>query len=287
MATLAWSALPKPEVNVRRRLLALTSALLLTAGALAVGAGPARAADNIIATSVALNEGADCADADLDIGMDATTTDTETGLVTNLAGEVLGEFEQPGDWDGTNEVHEGYGLSIDPDQAEGTVIGSYASIGTAPLTSSSAVEWFVLYRCSNGGENVVIFSCFGDLGTCPTTAEEGAAAAFGATVSPTEVAPGGTLTVAGEGCVYPLAGAVLLRDGTGIGVGDVVEPNADGTFQIDLVVPAGLAAGPLTVQIDCGFDGQTVLSETVEVEVLGTAPPTAPPPVVANPQFTG
>ena len=82
--------------------------------------------------------------------------------------------------------------------------------------------------------------------------------------------------------MYPLAGAVLLRGGTGIGVGDVVEPNADGSFEIELVVPADLPAGPLTVQIDCGFDGQTVLSDVVEVEVLG-----AVTPVVATPRFTG
>ncbi len=264
-------------------MLAVTGTLLVTAGGVAVGAGSASAAENIIATSVALSPtGADCTAAGLDIGMDATATDTETGLVTNLAGEVLGEFEQAGDWDGFDGVEAGFGPAISPDQAEGTVIGSYASIGTAPLSSSSAVEWFVLYRCSNSGENVVLQTCFGDLGTCPTTAEEGAAAAFGATVSPTEVQPGGTLTVEGEGCVYPLAGAVLLRDGTGIGVGDVVEPNADGSFEIELVVPADLSAGPLTVQVDCGFDGQTVLSDTVEVEVLG-----AVAPVVATPRFTG
>ena len=176
---------------MRRLLLAVTGTLLVTAGGVAVGAGSASAAENIIATSVALSPtGADCTAAGLDIGMDATATDTETGLVTNLAGEVLGEFEQAGDWDGFDGVEAGFGPAISPDQAEGTVIGSYASIGTAPLSSSSAVEWFVLYRCSNSGENVVLQTCFGDLGTCPTTAEEGAAAAFGATVSPTEVAAG-------------------------------------------------------------------------------------------------
>ena len=189
---------------MRRRLLALTGTLLLTAGGVAVGAGPAVAAENIIATSVALSpDGADCTAADLDIGMDATATDTETGLVTNLAGEVLGEFEQAGDWDGFDGVEEGYGPAISPAQAEGTVIGSYASIGTAPLSSSSAAEWFVLYRCSNVGASVVLYSCFGDLGTCPTTAEEGAAAAFGGTVSPTEVEPGGTLTRRGRGLRVP------------------------------------------------------------------------------------
>ena len=195
---------------MRRRLLAVTGTLVLLAGGVAVGAGPASAAENIVATSVALSpDGADYAAADLDIGMDATATDTETGLVSNLAGEILGEFEGPGDWDGFDGVAEGYGQSISPAQAEGTVVGSYASIGR-PLSSNCPVEWFVLYRCSNSGANVVLLSCFGDLGTCPTTAEEGAAAAFGATVFPTEVEPGGTLTVAGEGCVYPLAGAVLL-----------------------------------------------------------------------------
>jgi hypothetical protein len=157
----------------------------------------------------------------------------------------------------------------------------------------------LLYRCSTDGNNVVLYECFGDLGTCPTTAVEAAELLFDATVSPTEVEPGGTLTVTATDCLYPLGGAVLLRDGVGLGVGDSTPVDPDGSFTIDLVVPAATTPGPLTVQVDCGFDGQTVLSIDLDAMVPGETPPTTEPgptpapaaapaaAPVAAPRFTG
>jgi hypothetical protein len=123
---------------------------------------------------------------------------------------------------------------------------------------------------------------------------------FAAEVTPTTVEPGGTLTIEGIGCDLPLAGAVLVREGTGLGVGDVVEPDVDTSFVIDLVVPAATTPGPLVVQVDCGFDGQTVMSLDLDVTVAGPPEPVdtsttsvpeeepeAAPSVAATPAFTG
>jgi hypothetical protein len=292
---------------MRRRLLALTGALTLTVGLVAVPATVVSAAEGLEATSVALSASADCSSsANLDVGMTvAVDTNSETGTVTNLEGDVLSQFDQDGNWNGTDEVYTDYGNSIEVEQPEGTIIGSYASVGSEPLTSDSAIEWFVLYRCGERGQSTVLDSCYGDYGTCPQTAAEGVAAAFGGTVTPSTVEAGGTVAIDGEGCFFPLAGAVLVRDGLGIGVGDVVEPTDGGSFFIELGVPADLPSGPLDVQIDCGFDGETVVSDTVTVEVLGeiapttttTAPTTTtttsttaasgPAPAVVTPRFTG
>ena len=121
-------------------------------------------------------------------------------------------------------------------------------------------------------------------------------AELSASVAPTTVDPGGTLTVTGEGCFDPLAGAILLEGGTGLGVGESLAPEDDGTFVIALVVPADVAAGTvLTVKVDCGFDGQTVQTVTLTVVVAEAIPPAtdtpttvaAPAAVSASPRFTG
>lgn len=257
-----------------RRLAGLLGAVALLAAGLGVTAAPASAAPNVTATSVALSEGADCGDASLELGLQVTTAQWERGEVTDLSGATLGSFEQAADWDGFDGVYIGWGLSPDDEQPDGTVMAAYAAVGNAPLSPGSAVEFIVLYRCGTDGANEVLLTCFGDLGTCPTTAVEAAAVAFGAEVSPTEVEPGETLTVTGTGCLYPLAGAVLTRDGAGLGVGDTVAPEGDGSFTIELVVPEGVTPGPLGVQVDCGYEGATVLQTVLAVQVPGEDVPT-------------
>ena len=178
---------------------------------MAVTSLPASAAANITATSVALNSGAGCDNADLDIGMVSDTVDNETGLITNAAGETLGSSTTATSFSGYDGVYEGYGQPVSPTQADGTIIGSYATIGTTPLTPDSAVEWFVLYRCGTGG-NTVLLTCYGDLGTCPQTAVEALLRdPRRDPSSPSTVDPGGSFTVNGEGCFDELAGAVLHR----------------------------------------------------------------------------
>jgi hypothetical protein len=271
----------------------------VVASAFTLTAGPASAAGPAVATSVALSADADCTVADLDIGLVTGTVDTETGLSTNLAGDVLDEFSQNSNLDDRDEVFMGYGIDASGDP--GTIIGSYASIGAAPLTAASAAEWFVLYQCGAVGENLVLYSCFGDLGTCPTTASEGAVAALAASVDDTTPEPGQTITVTAD-CPYPLGGSLLL-DGADALDGDSTEV-VDGAFSIELTVPADTAPGTeLTVQVDCGIDGQTILTTDLAVVVgeaaattTTTGPtttsvsPPAPPPAAPQPapaDFTG
>ena len=97
---------------------------------------------------------------------------------------------------------------------------------------------------------------------------------FDAVVSPTSAAPGESFVVEGEGCGYPLAGAVLLRDDVGLGAADVVEPEA-GFFTLELTVPADVAAGAAVIQVDCGFDGETVLSLDLDVTITDPTPDTS------------
>src|SRR4051794_15619594 len=276
-----------------RRLLVSTVAILaLVAGAVVATALPAGAATNITATSVALADGADCSDASLDLGMVSGTIDTETGAATNAAGDVLQDFSQNSSLSDTDGVVDGYGISLSADQVDGTLIGSYASIGTAPLSAATAAEWFVLYRCGTDGTNIVVSTCFGDLGSCPQTAAEALANAFGADLEPNVVDPGGAFTVAGVGCFDQLAGAVLFDGGTALGVGDTVGPTPDGSFSIPLVVPATVDPGTaLTVQVDCGSEeGGVDFSVDLPLQVRAAATPTtvgpADPTEVA-PAFTG
>jgi hypothetical protein len=282
---------------VRKLVLILATVAALVASVAVVLASPAGANTNITATSVALNEGAGCTtDADLDLGLNAVTVDAEFGLVTNLGGPIGGFDPQGSSFSGFDGVYTGYGQPIEDDQIEGTIIGTYAWVGTEPPTSADTAEWFILYRCNDAdGASEVLYSCFGDFGTCPQTAASAVALLFNGTVDDTTPDPGQTITVSAEGCFYPLGGAVLLRDGTGLG-GDSVEPDPDGTFSIELTVPADVPPGtPLVAQIDCGNDGATVLSVDVDLTVADdastttttAAPATTTPAAQATPRFTG
>jgi hypothetical protein len=277
---------------MRRTIIGGLSAVVLVLGAVLVTSAPAGAATGITATSVALSsEDANCTDADLDLGMVVTApTTNETGLITNAAGDTLGQFDNDNDWNPFDGVYAGYGQPVSPAQAEGTVIGSYASIGSVPFASSNTAEWFVLYECSDSpGGNIVLYSCYGDLGTCPTTAVEALALlALDATLDPSSVVPGGTVTVNGTGCFDALAGALLLKDGSATGVGDTVAPNPDGTFSIPLVVPAdATVGGAYSVQVDCG--NEQVIADTVVLPLQVVAPTTTTtaPAVEVTPAFTG
>ena len=157
----------------------------------------------------------------------------------------------------------------------------------------------MLYRCGSAGENTILTTCFGDYGTCPRTAAEGLAEGFSATVDDDTPDPGQTITVSAEGCRLPLGGALLLDGDTSLD-GDSVAPAPDGTFEVDLTVPADTPPGTeLTVRVDCGFEGETVSSLGTPVTVGGATPTTpttsttsAPTTTVARaatvtPRFTG
>jgi hypothetical protein len=278
---------------------------LLTLGVLiATGVGlvasPATASSLVTATSVAPTATASCSYAGLDLGIAAGAVTAEFGLVTTMSGQIGGFDPKNTGLAGFDGLYEDFTLSI-PAQLEGTIIGSYAWVGTDPPTAADTAEWFVLYRCSDSGANEVLDTCFGDYGTCPQTAAEAAEALFAATVDDTTPEPGQTITVTAESCFYPLGGALLLDGATSLG-GDTTPTAADGTFQIPLTVPADIARGTaLTVRVDCGFDGETVLTVTVPVTVASLAtttvppssttlpatPTTAAPAVKAAPTYTG
>jgi hypothetical protein len=120
------------------------------------------------AEGVALYSGADCDDASLDITLTTVGATREYGLSTLLDGTILDEFEQGtgiGDFSGT---FEGYGISAGA--PDGSIIGSYAYVGETPPSAADTAEFFVLYQC--GTNQQVIYSCYGDYGTCPQTAQE-------------------------------------------------------------------------------------------------------------------
>jgi hypothetical protein len=277
---------------MRRALISLTAVLALTAGVVVASALPASANATITATSVALNANANCGDSSLDIGMTSGTVDTETGQKSDLNG-VIGDsvFSQSSGFSDFDGVLEGYGIGSS-DLPDGSLVGTYASIGEAPLTASSAAEWFVLYGCSTSGDNVVLYSCYGDLGTCPTTAVEALALiSLDASLTPSTVAPGGAFAVNGTNCRDELAGALLFDGETALGVGDTVAPNPDGSFSIPLVVPDSVASGTtLTVRVDCGSEeGGIVDSITLPLQVVVPTTTTEAPAVAAEvtPAFTG
>lgn len=144
---------------------------------LVVGALAALVAGTALAQSVAgppqLAPTADC-QASASVQWSFTYTQNpqrEFGKVTNLAGTVLGSYDQAspltgGSFSGT------WVQFINVPQPSGTLIGSYGGAGDNPRSTANTAEFFVLYNCST---RQVIYRCSGNLGTCPTTALQGLA----------------------------------------------------------------------------------------------------------------
>jgi hypothetical protein len=261
---------------------------------------PAQAAAQATATSVALTTGDDCGTADLDLGIVSGDIDREYGLATNAAGVTLGQFEEASqNIDGFDGVFEGYGVGVSPEQLDGTIIGSYAYLGTTPPTTATNAEWFVLYRCGLHGDNQVLYSCFGDYGTCPRTAPQGLAALLGVTVSTTTPAPGETVVVTATGCtpdIGSVAAVSLLRDGRLVTGVSPITPNLDGGFQVPVSIPADVPAdGALVVRTVCGDGDVVVATADIELTVTVVEPVSEPAePATAtdtgastSPLFTG
>jgi hypothetical protein len=73
--------------------------------------------------------------------------------VTNAAGPIVTPFEQATPFLGTfSGTFVGYQIPDSanpmPAQPPGTLIGSYAYVGTTPPSSGTTAEFFVLYNCS-------------------------------------------------------------------------------------------------------------------------------------------
>lgn len=282
-----------------RKISSLAIAAMMVVAYSSMFATPAQAASQATATSVALSAGSDCTEADLDLGLTTGEVSREYGRSTNLFG-TLDEFEQESGLDNENGVFTGYGISVEPEQFDGTIIGSYAYLGTTPPMTATTAEWFVLYECDTEGVSTVLYTCFGDYGTCPQTAAEAVDALLSVAVSTTTPTAGQTIVVTAAGCI-PEASAVaavtLLRDSNLIAQVFPITPNADGTFSVPIVVPTNVPAGTgLVLRTVCG-DGDVVFASTdlaltvVDVvppsETLDTAPTTAPPDSSTRPRFTG
>lgn len=123
----------------------------------------------VTAEGVALNAGADCTNADLDITLTSVDAVREFGETTLLDGTVLGSFEQGTGLANYSGTFVGYGMPVSPDQPPGTIIGSYAYVGTTPPSAATTGEFFIVYQCDTG---LVLDSCYGPYGTCPQTAQE-------------------------------------------------------------------------------------------------------------------
>lgn len=137
---------------------------LLMLGLAAVAPLPAQA--TATAQGVALNASANCGNASLDLLLTTVGAVRELGQPSNLAGPIPVGFEQPTlatDFTGTDV----FVINVAPAQPPGTLIGSYAYVGTTPPSPATTAEFFVFYNCST---RLVLLSCFGPYGTCPQTA---------------------------------------------------------------------------------------------------------------------
>jgi hypothetical protein len=153
------------SIRSHHRVFAALLAALLLAGV------PALARAAATAQGVALNANASCANADLDITLTTVGALREFGLATNRAGQTLNTFEQATPALGTfSGTFTGYTISpLVPAQLPGTLIGSYAYVGTTPPGATTTAEFFVYYNCST---RQVLLSCYGAYGTCPQTAAQ-------------------------------------------------------------------------------------------------------------------
>lgn len=154
----------------------LAQPLLAQSGSSRQAVGPGTASPQggtVTASGVALNSFAGCDNASLDITLTSVGASRELGLATNASGDVLTQFEQATGIPDFSGTYVNYAIGI-PAQPSGTLVGSYAYIGTTPPTAATTGEFFVLYNCTT---LEVLQSCFGPYGGCPQTAQEALASA--------------------------------------------------------------------------------------------------------------
>ncbi|MFN8040762.1 MAG: hypothetical protein U0Q07_16230 [Acidimicrobiales bacterium] len=153
--------------------------------AVVVPARPAMASSVVQPFGIALSISADCAQGDVEITYNANGVNRQAVTSTSQDGTVLDAYESAA----YKPVYEGSEYILTgpnairpglpqprPVPAAGTAIGVYVTLGDTPPTTTNA-EFFLLYRCDTnrndrGGNNVVLLTCVGDLGMCPTTAQE-------------------------------------------------------------------------------------------------------------------
>jgi len=152
--------------RVRSEVLAWLCAGIL---ALALGTSSAWAAT---ALSADVDAAANCTSrADLNVSWAGAGVHDEFGVATDRLGSNIGTFGPTSS--ANSDYNGGYQIPITTQQAPGSVVGSYAWVGTNPPAPSSAIEFFVLYNCTT---HAVLLRCFGAYGSCPQTAAAGLAA---------------------------------------------------------------------------------------------------------------
>lgn len=267
--------------------------LLAVTAALLVGT-PASAAATVTAEGVALASDADCGDSSLDLTLTSGDIDREFGQASVLGGAPEAVFEQdsPNLDDFESETFEDYGIGLDSEAPDGTIIGTYAYLGDTPPTAAGTAEFFVLYRCSaDGSANETLLTCVGDFGTCPQTADEADVPTLDA---PDGAAPGAAVAVTGVGCfdggefsVTPTGGGAELA------AGPLEGSNGDLTFTFTMPdVPTGTELDITATCEASGAVGATTIVASAASTPVPTPPaptPTAPAPraVVVQPTFTG
>lgn len=145
------------------RVLAAAAALLFAGAALA----------DSVSGAVQLAPTADC-QASASVQWSFTYTQNpqrEFGRITNLAGTVIGSYDQPSPLTG-GSFNGIWNQFINVPQPPQTLIGSYGGAGDNPPTAANTAEFFVLYNCTT---RQVLYRCSGNLGACPTTAAQGLA----------------------------------------------------------------------------------------------------------------
>ena len=154
------------------------------------------------ALSADVDPGADCtARADLNLAWTGAGLHEEFGVASDRNGSNIGTFgpssSANNDWNGL------YAIPITTAQPAGSLIGSYAWVGTNPPTPATAIEFFVVYNCST---RTVLFRCFGPYASCPTTV----AAALALLPRPSIPAASVQMLVAAI-TLISLCGAAMLR----------------------------------------------------------------------------
>lgn len=167
-------------MTVRRRgrasVLAAFVAALVLAVAWITPSSPASAAGTMDAQAIALASSASCLYGDVDITYAAAGVSDASVSFTAADGSVLDTYAgaaYQSAYVGTEHVL----TEADAPAANGTILGVYVWVGTAPPSAATTGEFFVLYRCdgsseSGGGNNEVLQTCVGPYGTCPKSAYE-------------------------------------------------------------------------------------------------------------------
>jgi hypothetical protein len=125
-----------------------------------------------VAPGVALSAGAGCSNGNLDITLTTAGAPREKWSATNAAGDSLTTGEQSaGQLQSFSGTFSGFSLVFTSLQPVDTLIGSYAYVGETPPDATNTAEFFVFYKCSPAGAEVLL-TCFGPYGMCPQTAQQ-------------------------------------------------------------------------------------------------------------------